>query len=161
SGPARGHPRPIETTVRERTAELTVQTEALKRTTTKLGESEARFRSAFDDAAIGMALVSTDGRWLQVNRALCAIVGYTEGGLPAAAFQFITRPADVETDRAQLRRMLAGEIGVHQMEQRYYHKQGRLVWILLGVSLVRDPSGLPVHFIAQLQDISQRKQAEE
>jgi PAS domain S-box-containing protein len=151
----------IETTVRERTAELTVQTETLKQTTAKLGESEARFRSAFDDAAIGMALVSTKGRWLQVNRALCASVGYTEGELLAADFQFITHPADVEAGRGQLRRLLAGEIGSYQTEQRYYHKQGQLVWILLSVSLVRDPGGLPVHCIAQLQDISQRKQAEE
>src|SRR5258708_34673082 len=108
-----------------------------------------------------MALVSTDCRWLQVNRALCGIVGYSRGDFLSADFQFITHPDDVEMDGELLRRTLAGELGSYQLEKRYHHKNGQVVWILLSVSLVRDPDGSPVHFIAQIQDVSQRKRAEE
>jgi len=132
-----------------------------RRTEDALRESQERFSSAFRDAAIGMALVGTDGQWLQVNPALCALVGYTEQELLATTFQAITHPDDLDTDLAFVRQMLAGEISTYHMEKRYFHKQGRIVWILLTVSLVRDPVGQPLYFIGQIQDITERKQVQE
>lgn len=127
----------------------------------QLRESEARFRSAFEDTATGMALVATDGRCLKVNRSVCEIVGYTEEELFSLTFQDITHPDDIETDLGYTRQILAGEIPTYQMEKRYFHKCGDIVWILLSVSLLRDESGEPLYFIAQIQDISDRKRAEQ
>src|SRR6267143_1800095 len=132
-----------------------------RRTEDALRESQERFSSAFKDAAIGMALVGTDGRWLQVNPALCALVGYTEHELLATTFQAITHPDDLDADLAFVRQMLAGEIPTYHMEKRYFHKQRHIVWILLSVSLVRDPVGQPLYFISQIQDITERKQVQE
>jgi len=126
-----------------------------------LRDSEERFRSAFDHAAIGMALVAEDGRWLQVNRSLCQIVGYTEHELLVRDFQSITHPDDLDADLAQVRRLLAGEVRDYQMVKRYIHRQGHAVWALLSVSLVRDADGRPVHFISQIQDVTRRKEAED
>jgi diguanylate cyclase (GGDEF)-like protein/PAS domain S-box-containing protein len=122
--------------------------------------SEARFRSAFDDAAIGMSLVGIDGSWLQVNRSLCDIVGYTEQELLATSFQAITYAADLEADLSYVRQVLAGEISSYHMEKRYLHKLGHVVWVLLTVSLVRDTDGSPLYFVSQVQDISRQKRVE-
>ena len=119
------------------------------------------FPSAFASAAVGMALVAPDGRWLQVNRSLCDIVGYSEQELLTKTFQDITHPDDLETDLGYVRQMLAGEIRTYQMEKRYFHKQGHVVWILFSVSLVRDSNGEPLYFISQIQNITERKRAEE
>ncbi|MEO8631437.1 MAG: PAS domain S-box protein, partial [Betaproteobacteria bacterium] len=125
-----------------------------------LQESEERFRSAFDFAAIGMALVSTDGRWLQLNRAICEILGYSEAELLALTFQDITHPEDLVADLQYAGQLLRGDIQTFQMEKRYFHKDGHIVWALLSASLVRSADNLPVHFIAQIQDISASKHAE-
>lgn len=130
-----------------------------QKTERSLRESEARFSGAFQHAAIGMALVSPDGHWLKVNASICEIVGYTEAELLALTFQDITHPEDLELDLNYVKQMLAGEINNYHMEKRYIHKQGHEVWILLSVSLVRSDDGQPLHFVAQIQDISQRKQA--
>ena len=127
----------------------------------ELREVEQRFISSFGDAAIGMGLVGTDGRWLQVNRSLCEILGYSERELLDKTFQDITHPDDLETDLAQVRQVLDGEINTYQIEKRYCHKLGHVVWILLNVSLVRDARGVPLYFIAQVQDVTESKQAEE
>lgn len=132
----------------------------LKQVEELLPDSQELFRLAFNDAAIGMALVATDGRWLKVNRALCEIVGYSETDLLKTTFQEITYPDDLEADLGSVRRMLAGEIRTYQMEKRYFHSSGHIVWILLSVSLVRDKQEQPLYFIAQIQDITPRKQAE-
>jgi diguanylate cyclase (GGDEF)-like protein/PAS domain S-box-containing protein len=132
-----------------------------KRTEEALKESEQRFGSAFRDAAIGMALVGTDGRFLQVNRSLCKILGYSEQELLGKTFQKITHPEDLESDVEQVRRMLDGEIETYQKEKRYLHKEGQVVWILLSVSLVHDERGEPLYFISQIQDVTERKRAEE
>lgn len=125
-----------------------------------LQASEERFRSAFDYATVGMALVATDGRWLEVNHSLCEIVGYSEQELLATNFQAITHPDDLETDLEYMHQMLAGKIHHYNMEKRYLHKQGHIVWILLSGSLVHDAKGERL-FNAQIQDITQRKLAEE
>jgi PAS domain S-box-containing protein len=126
-----------------------------------LRDSEERFSGAFNSAAIGMALVTPEGRWLQVNRALCAHLGYSETELLAATFQDITHPDDLEKDLAYVRQMLSGEIQSYQMEKRYIHKSGGIVWGLLSVSLVRTSQGTPRYFISQIQDVTARKQVEE
>jgi PAS domain S-box-containing protein/putative nucleotidyltransferase with HDIG domain len=134
--------------------------ELLTERTVQLRESEERFQSAFEYAAIGMGLVAPDGKWLKVNRSLCGIVGYEEHELLCRTFQDITHPDDLEADLDYVRRMLAGEISTYQMEKRYFHKQGRVIWVLLSVSLVRDRDGKPMYFISQVEDISKRKLAE-
>jgi polar amino acid transport system substrate-binding protein len=123
----------------------------------RLRVSETRFREAFDSAAHGMALVGLDGRWLRVNRALCHIVGYSEAELLVTDFQSITHPDDLDADLANVQDLLAGKIPNYQMEKRYIHKQGRVVWILLSVSLVRDANGNPLYFVSQILDITELK----
>ncbi len=127
----------------------------------KLRTSEDHFRSAFDNAAIGMALVAPDGHFLKVNRSLCEIVGYSEEELLAMSFQAITHPDDLQTDLEYVRQMLAGKIRTYRMEKRDFHKLEHIVWILLSVSLVYDAEGEPMYFIAQIQDLTERKQAGE
>ena len=122
---------------------------------------EERFRSAFDHAPIGVALVATSGKWLRVNRSLREIVGYTEEELLASDFQSITHPDDLPSDFDRVRDMLAGTIGVVQCEKRYIHKRGHVVHVQVSVSLVRDAKDKPHYFIAQIKDITQRKEADD
>ncbi|MCP4297437.1 MAG: PAS domain S-box protein, partial [Proteobacteria bacterium] len=131
-----------------------------KKTENALRISEEQFRGAFETAAIGIALVSPEGHWLRVNRALCEIVGYPEPELLTLTFQEITYPDDLEADLNYVNQMLAGEIPYYHMEKRYIHKKGHIIWILLSVSLVRNENGEPLHFISQIQDITDRKNAE-
>jgi two-component system sensor histidine kinase/response regulator len=121
--------------------------------------SEERFSNAFEYAAIGMALVSLNGRWLKVNQALCDSIGYSAEELNGKTFQDITHPDDLEADLANVRQLLDGEISSYKMEKRYFHKEGRVVWVLLGVSLLRDKQNKPLYFISQIEDISEIKQA--
>ena len=123
--------------------------------------TDSLFQSAFEFAAIGMALVSPEGKWLRVNRSVCEITGYSEAELLARTFQDITHPDDLDLDLANVRKMLAGEIRTYQMEKRYFHKNGSIVWVLLSVSLVHNKSGAPLFFISQIQDITRRKQSDE
>jgi len=126
-----------------------------------LRESEARFRSAFEHAAIGMALVSLDGRWLQVNRSLCDIVGYSEPELLAIDLRAITHAADADADLGLARRLIAGEIDDYRIVKRCLHKSSRTVWALLSISAVRDDAGQAMYFVAQIQDITSGRVAEE
>ncbi len=126
-----------------------------------LRESEERFRATFEHAAVGAAQVGIDGRWLRVNPRLCEIVGYSQEELLARTFQDITHPDDLEEDLGRLRTMLAGELRTFTTEKRYIKKDGFEVWVNLTVSLVRDPSGEPGYFISVVEDISERKKAEE
>jgi PAS domain S-box-containing protein len=126
-----------------------------------LRESEERFRSAMENSAIGMALVALDGKWLQVNRAISEIVGYTEEELLRLDFQAVTHPGDLDADLEHIARVLSGQIPSYQMEKRYIHKSGAVVWGLLNVSLVRDDAGAPRYFISQVQDITERKKSDD
>ena len=125
-----------------------------------LRETEARFRNAFDYAAIGMALVSPQGAWLRVNRSLCNLIGFTEPELLHSNFQAVTHADDLGHDLANLYRLMQGETPTCQVEKRYVHRQGQIVWALNSVSLVRDADDNPAHFIFQIQDITERKRAE-
>jgi len=138
---------------------MTNQTEG-KNAAEALRESEERFSGAFEHAPIGLALVSPDGRWLKVNRALCDVVGYSEAELLIRTFQDITHPEDLESDLENVRRLLAGEVGSYQMEKRYIHARGHFVVVLLSVSLVRDGQGQPRYFVSHIQDITSRKEAD-
>ncbi len=126
-----------------------------------LKESSERFRSAFDYAAIGMALVSAEGRWLLVNRSLCRILGYSERELMATDFLTITHPDDLGTALSSIKDLLKGKIPTYQMEKRYIHKQGHEVWVTWSVSLAGHANTKAVHLIFQIQDITDRKRAEE
>lgn len=126
-----------------------------------LRESEERFRGAFDFAAIGMAIVSPPGRWLRVNQSLCSILGYTSEELLTMDFQSITHPEDLEMDLIVGRKLIERSIPFIFLEKRFVHKSGKIVWTLISVSLVRDPEGKPMYSVAQIQDITQRKEAEE
>jgi PAS domain S-box-containing protein len=134
--------------------------EEVARRSASLRESEERFRMAFQNSAIGMALVGLDGSWLKVNDSLCKIVGYSEQELLGKTFQDITHPDDLQTDLDFVAQLLAGEIDYFQVEKRYVHKDGRAVWIRLSVSLIRDAEGKPVHFVSQMDDITEDKLAE-
>jgi PAS domain S-box-containing protein len=127
----------------------------------KLAESEKRFRFAFEQAAVGVAQVAPDGRFLRVNQKLCDIVGYPRDELIAKTFQDITHPDDLDADLAQMRQVLANDIQTYSMEKRYIRKDGRNVWINLTVSLVRKPDGKPDYFIAVVEDVGARKRADE
>jgi PAS domain S-box-containing protein len=128
----------------------------------RLRESEERFRNSFEYAPIGMALVDLEnGRWQKVNRLLCDILGYTQDELLSKTFQELTHPDDVEKDLGLTRRLVAGEIPYFQVEKRYVRKDGGVVWCLVSRSLVRDAGGEVLHGISQVEDITQRKLAEE
>jgi PAS domain S-box-containing protein len=131
-----------------------------KRAEEALRASEEVSRTTFEQAAVGMAHVGTDGRWLRVNDKLCAIVGYQRDELMKLTFQDITQPEDLETDLDYVRRVLSGEIKTYSMEKRYIRKDRSVVWIYLTVSLVRTGAGEPKHFISVVEDITERKKAE-
>ncbi|HYG11871.1 MAG TPA: EAL domain-containing protein [Pyrinomonadaceae bacterium] len=124
-------------------------------------QNEGLFRSAFDHAAIGMALVSAKGQWLQVNRSLCEILGYNEAEMLATTFQKLTHPDDLGTALANIKQLIKGKLPVYQMEKRYLHRQGHAVWVLWSVSPVRERGSHALHLIFQIQDITDRKRAEE
>ena len=132
-----------------------------KRLQEELRISEEKFRGSFEHSAIGMALVSTEGKWLKVNKRICEIVGYEAEELLATTFQYITHPDDLDSDLENLHKLLAGDIATYAIEKRYYHKKGHIVWVLLSVSLVRDVQGNPIHFVSQIEDITDRKIAQE
>jgi diguanylate cyclase (GGDEF)-like protein/PAS domain S-box-containing protein len=132
-----------------------------RETENALRDTEERFRRAFEDAPIGMALVAPDGRFLRVNRTLGELTGRSEQELLERTFQELTHPDDVAADVEQAQLLLAGEISAYKLEKRYLRPDGNVVWATLSVSLVRDVTGAPLHFVAQIEDITDRKRAQE
>ncbi|GEM_PF-340567 len=126
-----------------------------------LRESNERFSRAFEFAPIGMALVGMDGRYLQVNHALCEIVGFPEKELLEKTYQDIADPEDLKTDLDSIRQMLGGEIKMYQIEQRFIHKLDHSIWVFLSVSLIHDQDGKPQYFLFQIFDITKRKHSEQ
>jgi len=126
-----------------------------------LRQSEERFRSMMYDSPIGTAIVAPDGRWIDVNPSLCEIIGYTRDELLVTDVQSVTHPDDLEEDLEQAYQLLDGKINKYQIEKRYVHKDGRSIRVQLNTSLVRHLDGTPRHFIAHIQDITQRHQLEE
>jgi PAS domain S-box-containing protein len=118
------------------------------------------FENAFTHAPIGMALVDLAGQVLRVNDAMCRITGFTGAEVRARAFRDLSDPQDVDVDALQRVELLDGHRPTYQIEKRYRHAWGYQVWVLLSVSLVRDDEGRPLYFIAQVQDIAERKELE-
>jgi PAS domain S-box-containing protein len=158
----------LEQRILERTTELQQMNTTLyneiavrRQAETALRASEERFRRAFNDAAVGMALVDPDGQFLRVNEAFCEIVGYTAQELLGLTFQAITHPDDIPSNEIILQRALYGTQRRYQRENRYRHKDGKTVWAQVNGSVMRDAQGNALYIIAQVQDISDRKHTEE
>lgn len=125
-----------------------------------LRESEEKFRTTFHNAPIGMAINDLDGNLLQVNRQICKMLGYSEKELLEKTLKELTLPEDLQQNLHQRRKMLKNKAKYFQIEKRYLHKSGRIVWGLLSASLVKDDKGNPLFFIGQVEDITKRKHAE-
>lgn len=119
-----------------------------------LFESEQLFRLTFENAGVGVALVGLRGEWLRVNRALCALLGYSEGELLERTFQDVTYPDDLDADLALVDALSSGRIPSYELRKRYIRKDGSVVYALLNGTVVRDPAGQPLYYIAMVQDIS-------
>lgn len=133
-----------------------------KRAEAALRESEERFRATFENAAVGIAHTTLDGRYRLVNDRFCQIVGYSREQLLASTFQDVTHPDDLSANLALLQRALAEEIKSYEMEKRYIRKDGSIVWVALTVSLKREArTQAPLYFISVVQDISKRRQTED
>ncbi len=131
----------------------------LGRQVSALRLSQECFSSAFENAAIGMAMVSLDGRWLKVNNALCELVGYSPEELCGRTVREISHPEDLEANMANARLLLHGDRNFYKMEERYIHKDGSVVWALLNVSVIRDKKNRSQYFISQIEDIGELKRA--
>jgi PAS domain S-box-containing protein len=128
-----------------------------KRREAALRESQARFQRAFENSPIGMALVAPDLGVMSVNRAFEQMVGYSSSELSGMHAHDITYPEDIKPDDAEKRRLLDGEIDYYQIEKRYVHKQGHIIWTTLTESVIRDEQGAPLYLVAQIEDITERR----
>jgi PAS domain S-box-containing protein len=122
--------------------------------------SEARFRATFDNAAVGIAHIAPDGRWLRVNGPLCRILGYRVDELLTKSFQDVTYPDDLAADLAQVELIRQGKIDSYDAEARYLRKDGAIIWGRKTVGCVRKGDGSIDYFVSVIEDISARKQAE-
>ena len=125
-----------------------------------LQQSEARFRATFEQAAVGIAHVAPDGRWLRMNRKLCEILGYSQEELQKKKFQEMSDPDELDTQLTRMKQMLSGEVSNVTLEKRYRRKDGDVVWANLTIALTRTPDGKPDYFISVIEDISERKRTE-
>ncbi len=121
---------------------------------------EKQFRNTFEFAPNGIALVAIDGSWLNVNNSICRMLGYSEEELRRMTFTDITHEDDVDRDWSLVNELLKGTRTSYEMEKRYIHKNGAIIWAILAVSLVRDELGEPMHFVSQINNISEVKQAQ-
>ncbi len=147
-------------TLRERIAGLEARLAACERTAAELRASEARFRETFERAPIGLAHLADDGRWLQANRCLRELLGYTEGELRALRFQDIAHPEDAPSGMAAANRLRAGEIDVDTGERRYLRKDGSLVWVQGTIWHVPASANQAAYFVLAVEDVTARKQAQ-
>jgi PAS domain S-box-containing protein len=132
-----------------------------KRSEQALKESEERFRRMFQFSASGMVLVSTDFRFLQVNDAFCKLLGYSEKELLERTFQDVTPEEDRPIGSDLSARTMSGEIDHFHVEKRYQRKNGEIIWAIVSSTLLRDAQGKPLHFVTLIEDITDRKRAEE
>ncbi len=122
-----------------------------------LEHSETRFRSAFEFAAVGMAIVSLRGDWLMVNKTLCDMTGYTEPELLKTTFQKMTHPEDLPKDVEVLAELHSGKKDHYQVEKRYMHKSGTAIWVNVSVVVVKSDIGNPIYYVSQIENITERK----
>ncbi len=127
----------------------------------KLRQNELRFQRTFDQAAVGISHLALDGRWLWVNQRLCDIVGYTAEEMLTKSFQDITHPDDLTAGLRATKEMLAGTMQTYSTHKRYIHQTGRLVWVKLSLTLVRNEQGEPDYFVSVVEDITSLKQAQQ
>jgi PAS domain S-box-containing protein len=132
-----------------------------KTTESALRRSVEQFRSAFDNATVGKAIVGLDGSWLGVNPALCDLLEYSEGDLLNTNFQSLTHPDDLHDDLFKLDLLKAGSIPAYQIEKRYIRANGAVMWGLLSVGMVKDAEGHPDHFISQIVDVTEQRRLSE
>jgi PAS domain S-box-containing protein len=118
------------------------------------------FEAAFQHAAIGMALVGLDGAFLRVNDVFCRIVGISQAVLLNLDLQSLTHADDLDADGGLRQQLRLGEIDSYQLDKRYLHADGRIIWVRLAVSMVRNPDGAPRHYVAQVQDKTDQREAE-
>ncbi len=142
-------------------SQLTNSLDLLRQQRSELAESERRTRLIVSNAPIGLAAVGLDGRFMSVNQALCNMLGYTESELLSRSFQDITHPEDLQADLAHVRDLIEGKGETYRMEKRYFDKSAKTIFVQLDVAVLRDDERRPLHFISQVQDITQRKEAEE
>jgi diguanylate cyclase (GGDEF)-like protein/PAS domain S-box-containing protein len=140
---------------------LSQDVSAIKRAERDLAEADARFRTAFEQAPIGMGIVAPDGRYLRVNAALCEITGYSAEQLLATTCDAITHPDDVAVGADGRADLVTGRSPIHRVEKRYLHAAGHTVWVSVHATLVRDADGRPNHILGQIQDITERRRFEE
>ncbi len=134
---------------------------SVKSTQAALKESELRFRGTFENAAVGIAHVGLEGRWLRVNERLLEIVGYRRAELVQMTFQDITHPDDLDADLALFAQLKAGDIDSYSLDKRYYRKDGEVVWVEITVSMQEASGQSGPYIIAVVEDITQRKLAED
>jgi len=124
-------------------------------------DSEKRFRNILENAPIGMAVVSLEGKFTLVNHSLCELVGYEKDELEGMRFQDITFPDDLSADLSNIQQLLNGTSTSYQLEKRYLRKNGDIVWVQLTRFVQRDSGGSPLYFIVQIEDISERLRSQE
>ena len=158
----------LEQQVSERTEELRRANEELKQEIRErqqaeeaLRESEERFRATFEQAAVGICQSSLDGRFLRLNQKFCDLVGYTHEEMLNRTWMDITYPEDLDAGLELVQRMWQKEIDTYTLQKRYIRKDGSIIWVNIACSLVRESSGEPKYTIAVVEDISDRKQAED
>jgi chemotaxis protein methyltransferase CheR len=150
----------VQTHMELRNMQLNLQ-QILAERTEQIKESELRFRTTFEQAAVGIAHVSLEGKFLRINEKFGDIVGYSEDEMLEMTFQDITHPDDLEADLEYVRKLLKGEIETYSMDKRYYRKDDSAVWVNLTVSLVFDRQGNPKYFVSVVKDITDNKHAVE
>jgi PAS domain S-box-containing protein len=150
----------VRTHMELRNMQLNLERMVFKRTAEVI-ESDQRFRATFEQAAVGIAIVSPEGRFLRINKKFCDIVGYSEEEMLALTFQNITHSDDLDADIGNLQQLLNRELETYTTDKRYYRKDGSIVWVNLTVSSIFDRVGSLNYFVSVIQDISGRKQAEE
>ena len=132
-----------------------------KRAEEALSASEERFRAAFDSSAVPMSITAPDGILIKVNAAFCRMMGYSEAELLTLTFYRFTHPDDLGENRAGVQEMLEGKRASFHMEKRYVRKDGRVIWGDMSTTAVRDADGFPLYMVTHVQDITERKEAEE
>ncbi|MGB2712488.1 MAG: EAL domain-containing protein [Conexibacter sp.] len=153
--PVTGQPLEGQAIVRDVSERVSAEA-ALRESVERIAAAELRFRTAFEAAPIGMALSDLEGRFIQVNDALCAITGYTREELEEMGFGDLSHPADAGRDEDMMRGLLSGEQSTFWMEKRFVDVVGQVVWVAVHATLVRAADGTPQHFLGQIQDVSER-----
>ncbi len=155
----------LETRIAAQTTEICRDKDTLEQRiaqrTAELRESEERFRTAFEDGAIPMTLTAMDGRLLKVNSAFCQMLGYTQAELASRSFADFTHPEDLARNRAGIEQLARGEAVSFRMEKRYLRKDASLILVDMSTATVRDAQGKPLYLVTHVEDVSERRKAEE